>query len=673
MPANHIDRLPVEILVKIIGYLAQARKYAMCRTSRRYREVAQSMLYRDLKFKSSMGYKIQLLFSALISRPGLVRNIRSFRLLREDGYHNRVIGPNTDVLGADRHANKANVRALINKNIRNLDNDLMKRLLDSVFSDLPSFDGLVAIILCSASQLNKVKLHLEWTDGLPLSREVMGRECWCINYFDNDGSTKGDYTPRKVKYYGLKGWSEEQMLQVSITSAMEKLRLGPCYTPDIHPGPLTFPYHTSGTATNLRTLLIWTTNFDPAWLVRTIEAGHLSQLEVLRVWELGLSLADGPQNMYDYGQMSDAIATYLPNLKILNWGVTVSDPGLVDPLGSLSRNENLREIQVDLELVTKALSCDSNDSSQFADPAGFLPPALQRLHVLSFSLEYMDQLCTRFAFDNQTRDATIAAILERAETLPSLEILCISLEMDKIDQRTFDNHGTFEMPEHVFDALKYIVKELAKKGFELQIWRQSICHQEMNKVLIKPSFVREWPHWYDVGRSQWCPIDQNRYQTNSDFRKKMDDRFLQWHEVGEPSEGEKIFDTDEKIGNEQMIEGSDEDTDDEHIDGKKTAKDMQDENTEGEEMTAGSYEDTDDEKTEDEEMTDYSGEDTDDEETMEYSGEDPDDEELMEYSGEDADDEEMMEYLGEDTDDDDIDPFDGDASALDADTRHSRS
>jgi hypothetical protein len=82
----------------------------------------------------------------------------------------------------------------------------------------------------------------------------------------------------------------------------------------------------------------------------------------------------------------------------------------------------------------------------------------------------------------------------------------------------------------------------------------------------------------------------------------MSKHYRQWYAAGEPPEGGRRFNTDEKIGHEEIIESSDEDTDDEVSDSKNRSTDTQDGNTEDEVMSEGSDEDMQDEMSECEEM-----------------------------------------------------------------------
>jgi hypothetical protein len=96
------------------------------------------------------------------------------------------------------------------------------------------------------------------------------------------------------------------------------------------PGPISFPYHRKANpATQLTTLIFFGINFDPEWLENTIKAGHLARLKVLRIsnyriskWYLLLEQKDpdDPSLTHDFSSLSAAIEEHLGNLEILDWG-----------------------------------------------------------------------------------------------------------------------------------------------------------------------------------------------------------------------------------------------------------------------------------------------------------------------------------------------------------------
>jgi hypothetical protein len=180
----------------------------------------------------------------------------------------------------------------------------------------------------------------------------------------------------------------------------------------------------------------------------------------------------------------------------------------------------------------------------FENSQAFLPPGLRQLHISNVSKPYLDTLCGLFILDDddpaseasvEIMDHAIAEISCRAASFPLLQKVCVSAKMDSWQD---------ELSRRTFAVLKYIVEGLTKRKISFEIWRGTVYHWQ-KRCLLRPGFVRKQPHFavedWDIYGVTWSPNDQGEY--------------------------EKMFpETDELIGNEEMVEGSDRDSDSDEAD-----------------------------------------------------------------------------------------------------------
>lgn len=431
----------------------------------------------------------------------------------------------------------------------------------SMFQKRPYFDGVLACILCMATNLEHLNLTMSSCDVLPLTLEVLGGPCDedegaaeqeddhddveggdNVEDEDNaddldiadggdegeDGAGVGDkdevvdgenadtpYPFWKLKTFSIQGSDYYgSPLQAPVLPTLEKLQLKQCAYDRVNTLPLYFPYAPHASGAKLHTLEIDQVNLDLPWFAITLSEPDFSALKQLIVSGVGWNWEHGPWNEYDFRHLSDAITAHLPDLERLEWTYNELDRewGLLKPFGSFKALSKLKHLAVDYELITSQSHGHDHYPDHLVNPHAFLPDSLKMLHLTDVHHALLDRLCDRYAKFSTGRSSALPFVSGLFSTF-ALEHFNMHINMEFWGD---DEDGTSELEKSTRKFLRVMVEELDRMGTEMRVWRQGGRLPE--RLLMAPGFAVPWPYWGDVDQGHWCKKDREWWEIKNGLR-----------------------------------------------------------------------------------------------------------------------------------------------------------
>jgi len=166
-----MDRLATEIDEKIIQHLVGKEASALSMTSRYYRSLAETQLYRELKFSTEQCMDLMLLLETLVDRQDLAKHIHSFTITTH-GMPELTLA--FDAVLFSRFQIRINeYDRVISDVVPSSSRSRARRWLEQMYQGEHVIDGQLAVISCLAENMEHLTLSGVDPSSLPITLSVL--------------------------------------------------------------------------------------------------------------------------------------------------------------------------------------------------------------------------------------------------------------------------------------------------------------------------------------------------------------------------------------------------------------------------------------------------------------------------------------------------------------------
>ena len=514
--------LPPELHHNIYERLPRKKLLEMLGMSRRYRDIAEKVLYKELVFDRDHYSRIGRLFLTVVGRPKLAKLIRSLTITYEPGH--RVDSLANDAYYKRFWNNITTVRDTIENLSKEMDNEFMLRWFGSVYAGSGLYDGAQAVIICLATNLEHLELE-PWS----ITTRVLNHE-WKLS--DNNSTTR--------PFCNLKNLNARGRLYgtVPVFPWMESLSIKPERWSVRHGSlPIHLPYRS--TSSTLRVLEMSKVDVSPVAFEQLCSLTELSNVKELKISKVFVGYESSWPKDYDLRRIIQVIEGHLLNLEVLHWFQHdwEKENTSTRAFGSFKGLSKLRELKIDAQLLATHDHIYDPDAEVLAltRPAEYLPDSLEALHVLCLT-----------AHDERI---DLALQLARTMNLRSLE-LSLNLEEWYTYWHRVADEGAHELRKSRRKFFRDTVADMIASGIKMRVWRQEgMCPE---KILFAPGYQRPWPIWVDAEKRCWSyrvlaawGAKQYKSHLSKSYISYHDDDDDEWQDYGGDSSNQGDSDVDE--------------------------------------------------------------------------------------------------------------------------------
>jgi hypothetical protein len=233
----------------------------------------------------------------------------------------------------------------------------------------------------------------------------------------------------------------------------------------------------------------------------------MEDLEVLRVTKSGSYYNKhrnrNTSNDYDYSRLKERMLIHTPALKEFIWTKTggLDRRGSYKEFGSFKAFKHLEVLRIDYDLFEKrdfgpagTVSKGYQTIPGLSKLKEFFPPSLRVLELYGLQHYLVEDMYFKLILQSEL--PRIPEVVHSIrESLPSLETVIITINIEGSDWYTLDTHDGFGSP--TIACLRSFADELFELGVRFEAWYYDESIKEPRSLLVKPGYTEEHIRYED--------------------------------------------------------------------------------------------------------------------------------------------------------------------------------
>jgi hypothetical protein len=477
--------LDTKITTHLQGHLDALE--TMSRVSKYYRGLAEPFLYRDLAFRVVDEVRIKCLLMTLLDRPALAEYIRTFAIagwiLRPSYGINPSYWKTLNAL-ASRLWTYNNA---IGKAVFTL--PLPASTATSVFGSIymrggtalqyvPSIDGVVALLLCMATNIEAIYLAMSGPDYFHLTREVLNGPWTHANGAELLAGCRTPFRKLKSLHFQGHGSSYYPGLALSVNGVTPRLVIKHLRV-----------YGTGnamGSPNALRVLELRDVNISPAAVESLIHFCTFPNLTYLALESLRNDLKQW--TTYDYSRLSSLLIKHTPQLETLECSHVQDVISSPRPFASLKQLTKLHTLRVDIRVLL-----DTGLANMYIDGDDMLPKSLKHLIVIMSSPRQVHKLL------EDAQETGLDTLLTDPIRSIALEVFTVLVDMRHAHLPSVIKK-IMAFRDTTINRLKSFIERASRRGLIYRVYGwddRETAGESPCKYLLGPRFDCTRPYYED--------------------------------------------------------------------------------------------------------------------------------------------------------------------------------
>jgi hypothetical protein len=515
--------LPTELDATIINYLQRGDLSRLSRVSKYYRNTAESVLYKNIEFRTCDHNRVKRLLLTLLHRPDLRPLIHRFRVhhdpnlagLEEPHVSNQIILPE-DLEDAGLYQTLMVDAPLVNAAVSDLaalygfHPQFKMAMFAKVFEPCPLYDGALALILGMTTKLTSLEIDLLPDETLAMTRHLLNPTSWPWT-----GPNHIIANLSSLRLRGLGSPEDEYggSYNVIVHPTIETLEItgNTSDSTNWYAGP------ESTSAAVLKSLTLKDINIGPSLLENIVKASYSMNLESFKVFGVGRNgyceRDEHVWEQYDYSRLKSLMLENLPNLQYFTWMEPLEQKN-VHSFGSLGSFGKLKELALDGHLLAK--HADEDNLQRLPSRGMMSEYYATTLTKLEIGYQWWTTVCTMCAAymkDDRTGQNGLNALAANLACLP-MKVICLTVDLSeaRIGYSTIDDE--FILDDGAVNMLRTLSDLLETFGVRFSVSYHYGYYDKPSRVLVAPNYTAKLLYYKDNSTQIWdevAPVDDCDY------------------------------------------------------------------------------------------------------------------------------------------------------------------